>query len=127
VMIQPKRRDPILIPDVTLAAGVGFYFSELVRELLKNATKSRTQKTGKLSSPGPGRILNVSVWFRFILGCVCVLVGMIFLGLIISFLVFLWDFVVEVGFGGRGACPFLMLWLMFLDLVSRTLMWFGFV
>ncbi len=29
-----------------------------------------------------------------------------FLGLIISFLVFLWDFVVEVGFGAGGACPF---------------------
>jgi len=27
VMIQPRRRDPILIPDVTLAAGVGFYFT----------------------------------------------------------------------------------------------------
>ena len=29
-----------------------------------------------------------------------------FLGLIISFLVFLWDFVVEVGFGAVGACLF---------------------
>jgi hypothetical protein len=29
-----------------------------------------------------------------------------FLGLIISFLVFLWDFVVEVGFGAVGVCLF---------------------
>ncbi len=37
--------------------------------------------------------------------CVC-FGGNDFLGLIISFLVFLWDFMVEVGFGGGGACPF---------------------
>ena len=50
-----------------------------------------------------------------------------FLGLIISFLVFLWDFVVEVGFGAGDACPFLMLRLTFLDLILRALMWFGFI
>ena len=49
-----------------------------------------------------------------------------FLGLIISFLVFLWDFVVEVGFGAGGACSFL-LWLTFLDLILCALMWFGFI
>ena len=37
--------------------------------------------------------------------CVC-FGGNDFLGLIISFLVFLWDFVVEAGFGGEGVCPF---------------------
>ena len=37
--------------------------------------------------------------------CVC-FGGNDLLGLIISFLVFLWDFVVEAGFGGEGACPF---------------------
>ncbi len=39
---------------------------------------------------------------------------------------FLWDFVVEVGFGAGGACPFLPR-LTFLDLILRALMWFGFI
>ncbi len=38
---------------------------------------------------------------------------------------FLWDFVVEVGFGAGGACPFLLR-LTFLDLILCALMWFGF-
>ena len=53
-------------------------------------------------TPGPGRILNVSVWFRFFQGCFASFGGNDFLGLIISFLVFLWDFVVEVSFGAGG-------------------------
>ena len=45
-------------------------------------------------TPGPGRILNVSVWFRYFQGCFASFGGNDFLGLIISFLVVLWDFVV---------------------------------
>ncbi len=40
---------------------------------------------------------------------------------------FLWDFVVVVGFGAGGAGPFLMLRLTFLDLILCALMWFGFI
>ena len=51
------------------------------------------------------------------LGLFVCFLGKFFHGVVISFLVFLRDFVVEVGFGGGGACSFLMLRLMFLDLI----------
>ena len=72
-----------------------------------------------------GYNLVVRAWAAFLMypcgsglfRVVCVFCGDYFLSLIISFLVFLWDFVVEVGFGGGGACPFLIPRLMLLDLI----------